>query len=282
MSGFIPAIRSEWHLARHGRWPRILVILPAVAAFARIALSRLRATAEQVRGAIAGGAAPGEVGGYGALVDGLSTALVLLSLLLAALAASSLAADREQGTARQLVVRCSSRSAWLAAKLVALLVFGCLAASLAGLSAWGAASWLHELGPVIEDGYELIGVDEIHDEVRRGVLLAIAPLPATIAFGLLVSVLSRSPVGAVSAALGALLAFDLFKGLVGDGASWVWAYHVPSLLDASSLADAARLVRGYSDILPDEEILRRNLLVPGPTALILLAATFLRLRRREL
>jgi hypothetical protein len=94
---------------------------------------------------------------------------------------------------------------------------------------------LWDFGPVVEDGYELIGSDEIRSEVWLGLRLALIPLPTALAFGVLVSVLAQSATQAVTAALGVTLALDVFKGVLGDAAHYLYASFQPSLIDQSYL-----------------------------------------------
>ena len=90
------------------------------------------------------------------------------------------------------------------------------------LVTFGSAALLWDFGPVIEDGYELIGTADIHAELRLGLSLALIPLPAAIALGVLVSVLSNSTTQALSLALGLTLGLDLFKSVLGGAADYLY------------------------------------------------------------
>ena len=105
---------------------------------------------------------------------------------------------------------------------------------------------------MVEDGFELIGEREILYEIHLGLLMAVLPLPAVIAFGLLVSVAAQSATQAVTLALGATLAMDIFKALLGEAAWYLYATFHPSLLDQSYLREVSRLVRGFSDVLVED------------------------------
>jgi hypothetical protein len=133
----------------------------------------------------------------------------------------------------------------------------------------------------VEDGFELISEAEIRTEIHAGLLLALLPLPAAIAFGLLVSVCAQSATQAVTTALGLTLAMDILKAMLGDYRHYLYASFQPSLLDQSYLQDVSRLVRGYSDVLIDERIQDLNLWVPVPTMLLLLALTLLIVRWKK-
>jgi hypothetical protein len=254
-----------------------------VGAALRIGLGRVREASGELEGALLGqGVAESSTAtGYGALADGLQTGFTLVYLAFAALAAYWIAADREQGIARQLLVRRVSRGAYVVSKYVLLVTLALGVSTLVGLASWIASASLYELGPVVEDGYELIGEEEIRKEIALAVRLALAPLPAAIALGLLVSVCARTPTGAVSTVLALTVAFDLFKGSLGDASMYVYAHYAPSLADASYLSDVTRLVRGFSDVFVEEGVLRLNALVPWPEALAFLGAAVGIAYRRE-
>ena len=140
---------------------------------------------------------------------------------------------------------------------------------------------LWDFGPVVEDGFELIGEEEIASEIKLGLELALLPLPAAIAFGVLVSVVANSATQAVVSALGLSLVLDVFKGMLGEYAYYLYATFQPSLLDQSYLQDVGRLVRGYSDVLVDERFLELNQWVPLPALLILVVASLFVVQKRK-
>ena len=131
-------------------------------------------------------------------------------------------------------------------------------------------------------GKKLISESEIREEIALGIQLALLPLPAAIAFGLLISVSAQSATQAVSTALGITLAIDIFKGLLGDLALYLYASFQPSLIDQSYLQSVSRIVRGYSDVLIDDRVLQLNMWVPFPALLIFFAASLWIVQRRKL
>ena len=141
---------------------------------------------------------------------------------------------------------------------------------------------LWEYGAIVEDGFELISEQEIHEEIWLGLRLALVPLPAAIAFGLLISVSSQSATQAVTAALGITLAIDIFKGLLGDMSNYLYASFQPSLIDQSYLQSVSRIVRGYSDILIDDSVLQLNMWVPFPALALFFAASLWIVQRRKI
>lgn len=286
LSGFRAALSSDVYLAMRSRWLRVVVLAPGLAAAGSVFLERLRATREAAQDALLGSAtaaaSTGSERGYGALVGGLSAGLTVASIVLLAVAAHSIASERERGLVRHLLVRRVSRSGYVAAKYVFLLLLSFAVVAIVGLGASGAAAAVYELGPVVEDGYEIIGVAEMQSEITRGVALALAPLPAALALGLFLSLAARSTTMAVSVALALALGFDLLKGSLGEISRYVYAFHQPSLIDTSWLKEVGQLVRGFSDVFVEDEVLFLNAVVPWPAALLFFVAALLLGSRREM
>lgn len=277
MNGFAAALRCELYAALRAPGPRLILLAPA-------ALAVLRALAVKL-GGIGAAAADGfdraaAESAWGQHADGLGAGLTLLGLMLVAQAAYSFSHERDTGVIRHVLVRAASRPAAVLAKLLTLNLLALPAAALLAAASYGAAGALWEYGPVVEDGFELIGTAEIRRELALGLYMALLPLPAAIAFGMLVSVCAGSATSAVAAALGLTLAMDAFKSLLGGASRYLYAAYQPSLLDRSYLGEVSRIVRGYSDVLVDERALMLNELVPWPSALLLAAAALAAARRR--
>ena len=286
MTGFTTALRAELFIALRSYGSRIAVLAPLLIVAAQLIVTRLGEAGAEARDALLdttsfGSEAP-VVTAYGYFVDGLSTGLTLLVLILVALSAHSFAFDRDTGLLRHLLIRRVSRPAVIAAKLVQLHLTALLALTLLLLGSWAVSAWLWDFGPVVEDGFELIGEAEIRAEILLGLRLALLPVPAVIAFGMLVSVVTHSTTQAVTTALGINLALDLFKATLGESAYYLYATFQPALLDQSYLGDVSSLVRGFSDVLIDQQFLQMNTLVPIPQMLILVLLSLWLVRRRPL
>lgn len=283
MGSFAVALRSELYLALRGRGLRVLLVIPAAAAVLRIALGELQSVTEQAREALRGGAAVAavELNAHASFVDGSLTGLILAYLMIVALAAHGVASDRDTGIIRHLLIRRVSRVGLVIARFVFLLFVGLVMVAVVLAAAWGCAALFHDFTAVIEDGYEIIGPAEMREEILRGLGLAIVPLPAAVGFGILISVCARSATQAVAVALGLILAFDLFKPLLGDVSLYVYAFYHPSLVDESYLGEVARIVRGFSDVFVEEGVTSLNVLVPVPETLVFLViAAAVAARRR--
>ena len=283
MSNLPAALRLELFLSRHSLAAKIVVLAPALVCLARFALVWLNQAGQQARAGLIGAdafALAQARNAYGHFVDGMNTGLTILALLLVALAAYDFSSERDIGSIRHVLIRRAGRASIVLAKLLRLHILALLALALLGLAAWGGGALLWDFGPVVEDGFELIGEDEILHEIHLGLLMAVIPLPAVIAFGLLVSVAAQSATQAVTLALGATLAMDIFKALLGERAWYLYATFHPSLLDQSYLREVSRLVRGFSDVLVRDSFFVFNQWVPAVSLPVFaLAAVFVAQKR---
>jgi len=286
MDGFITALKAELFVALRSNSTRLVVLLPAVISALQLVLVSFRSAGDQARDALTGqGFGPGTVDGadaWGALVDAMSTGLTLIGLTLVAYAAWSFASDKDSGALRHLLIRRVSRRALVLAKLATAHIVGALSVALMLAVAIVVANGLWQFGPVVEDGYELIGTAEIHSEIRIGLLLALVPLPAAIALGMLISVSTQNATQAITAALGLTLALDIFKALMGNFSSYLYVTYQSSLLNESYLDDVSRLVRGFSDVLIDPTALQLNQWAPWPQFLLFVVLSLIVVQYRKL
>lgn len=284
MNGFVAALKAEIYVALRSNSTRLLVLLPSLLVIARAIVVRLTETGQQAREALLGQEVEAVTGSnaWGHFVDSFSTGLTLLSLTLVAYAAWTFASDRDSGALRHILIRRASRPALILAKLSMVYLLALCALGLMSASVGTISALLWDFGPVVEDGYELIGSAEIRAEVGRGLRLALLPLPTALAFGLLVSVCAQSATQAVTTALGITVALDIFKGVLGERAYYLYATFQPSLIDQSYLQDVSRLVRGYSDVMIDNRVLQLNEWVPLPQMLLFVVLALLLVRGKKL
>ncbi|MDO9478539.1 MAG: ABC transporter permease subunit [Pseudohongiella sp.] len=297
MQGLLTAIKAEIFVFTHSRAIQLLCVIPALIAASQLVLVRSLAASSDARAALMGADnAPGGFGGggfgsagtiegadaWGALVDALGTGLTLISLIVIAYAAWSFASDRDLGVVRHLLIRRVSRPALVMSKLIQAHLLALVSITLMLLVTFGSAALLWDFGPVVEDGYELIGTEEIRAELRLGLSLALIPVPAAIALGVLISVLCNSTTQALSVALGLTLGLDLFKSVLGGAADYLYASYMVSLLDESYLDDVARLVRGFSDVMIDPSVLQLNQWVPWPQMVLFVVLALVMVRHKKL
>ncbi|MGQ0552775.1 MAG: ABC transporter permease subunit [Planctomycetota bacterium] len=287
MSGGLRVFRTEWYRLTHGRVAAgaalFLAAVSALRVYAAYLADQAR-YADTVRRALSQGrevpALPGPGNAWEPFVDGFGTGLTVGTLLLLIASARAVAGDRENGLLRVARTRSASRSGLVVGRALQGLVLVLATMTVTGLASWGAASALYDFGPVIEDNYELVASEELHLQFRIALLATLAPLLGTWAWGLAVSAAVRTGTGAVSAALASYLAFDLFKGVLGESKYWVFAAFNPSFVDDSFLKQLSGIARGLSDAGYSEALLRQNLLLPWPqTALLLVLAGWITSRR---
>ena len=283
MSPFLIAMRAELFVALRQRRLWLLLLLPTVAAIIRLLLIRINVASANLQQSLSGRTPSENVDfAYGYLVDGLLTGLVFIYILFMAMAAFSFSSDRDQGTVRHLIIRQSSRLQVLAAKALVLHGQAIIACICLFVITFLLSAIFWDFGPVIEDGYELISVAEIHDELRTGIILALLPLPACLCLGVFFSVVTNSALQAVSVAVGISLLLDIFKGALGSKANFLYLNFQPSLLDNSYLHEVSRIVRGFSDVLIDEQVMQFNYWLPIPQAIIFLIVALVLVRRKNL
>lgn len=285
MNGLLVAIKSELFVALRTFASKLIVAAPALVAAAQLMLLKLTEAGQQARDTLLGESGFEQSvanNAYGFFVDGLTTGLTMLGLLLVAQSAYSFSYDSDIGSIRHILIRRVSRGSVLTAKLIHLHLLALLSVLLLLITSYAMSGMLWEYGAIVEDGFELISEQEIHEEIWLGLRLALVPLPAAIAFGLLISVSSQSATQAVTAALGITLAIDIFKGLLGDMSNYLYASFQPSLIDQSYLQSVSRIVRGYSDILIDDSVLQLNMWVPFPALALFFAASLWIVQRRKI
>lgn len=284
-NGLETAIKVEFFVSLRTFGSKLIILAPALVVVMQYLIIKLQETSSQARASLLGGnsfdAAVAE-NAYGYFVDGLSTGLTMLGLLLVAQAAYSFSYERDVGAVRHLLIRRISRPSLIIAKLFHIHVLALLSLLLLMAVSYICSGWLWEFGPIVEDGFELISEAEIREEIGLGLQLAIVPIPPAIAFGLLISVSAHSTTQAITTALGITLAIDIFKSTLGDFSHYLYATFQPSLLDQSYLQDVSRIVRGFSDVLVDERVLQLNRWVPWPALIIFLCLALVIVQRRKI
>ena len=97
----------------------------------------------------------------------------------------------------------------------------------------------------------------------------------------MISAIAQTAAQALMTALGLTLAIDIFKSTLGNYADYLYARFLPSLIDTSYLSDVSRLVRGYSDVLVDANVLQMNTLIPLPTVIIFIGIALFIIKRKK-
>ena len=284
-NGLETAIKAEFFVSLRTFGSKLIILAPALVVVMQYLIIKLQETSAQAWDSLLGENSFDDAvaeNAYGYFVDGLSTGLTMLGLLLVAQAAYSFSYERDVGAVRHLLIRRISRPSLIIAKLFHIHVLALLSLLLLMAVSYICSGWLWEFGPIVEDGFELISEAEIREEIVLGLQLAIVPIPPAIAFGLLISVSAHSTTQAITTALGITLDIDIFKSTLGDFSHYLYATFQPSLLDQSYLQDVSRIVRGFSDVLVDERVLQLNRWVPWPALIIFLCLALVIVQRRKI
>jgi ABC-type transport system involved in multi-copper enzyme maturation permease subunit len=285
MNGFVIALKSELFIARNTFSSKFILFAPAAFAILQSLLTWLTEVGTSTRNNLMSNSNFDDIvnlNAYGHFVDGMSTGLTILSLLVVAQAAYSFSYDRDTGIVRHILIRRASRPALILAKLFQINLLAITSIAILMITSYLISGFLWEFGAIIEDGFELISEEEILAEISMGLKLAIVPLPAAIAFGLFVSTIAQSATQAITTALGITLAIDIFKSMLGSYADYLYARFQPSLIDASYLQDVSRIVRGYSDVLVNADVLQLNLWAPLPAFVIFVGLTIFSIKRKNI
>jgi len=285
MNGFVTALKSELFIARNTFSSKFILFAPAAFAILQSLLTWLTEIGTSTRNNLMSNSNFDDIvnlNAYGHFVDGMSTGLTILGLLVVAQAAYSFSYDRDTGIVRHILIRRASRPALILAKLFQINLLAIISIAILMITSYLISGFLWEFGAIIEDGFELISEEEILAEISMGLKLAIVPLPAAIAFGLFVSTIAQSATQAITTALGITLAIDIFKSMLGSYADYLYARFQPSLIDASYLQDVSRIVRGYSDVLVNVDVLQLNLWAPLPAFVIFVSLTIFSIKRKNI
>ena len=285
MNGFVIALKSELFIARNTFSSKFILFAPAAFAILQSLLTWLTEIGTSTRNNLMSNSNFDDIvnlNAYGHFVDGMSTGLTILGLLVVAQAAYSFSYDRDTGIVRHILIRRASRPALILAKLFQINLLAIISIAILMITSYLISGFLWEFGAIIEDGFELISEEEILAEISMGLKLAIVPLPAAIAFGLFVSTIAQSATQAITTALGITLAIDIFKSMLGSYADYLYARFQPSLIDASYLQDVSRIVRGYSDVLVNVDVLQLNLWAPLPAFVIFVGLTIFSIKRKNI
>ena len=191
MNGLRTALKCEAFITLHTFSGKLILLAPSIVVILQFLLLRLTEAGQAARDNLLSNPSFDEVvanNAYGYYVDGLSTGLTMLGLLLVAQAAYSFSFDRDTQAARHLLVRRVSRPSLIIAKLLHLHVLGALSCLFLIVLAYLMSGFFWEFDAIVEDGFELISEEEIRNEITTGLRLALIPLPAAIAFGVFISV----------------------------------------------------------------------------------------------
>ena len=283
--GLVSCLKSEMWIAARSLATYLAVLLPSVVVVVYLLMNRAVELTTEARERFVNVDTPFDgayATGFGHLVDSMLVALTCIVLIMTTYAAWSLVNDYRTGTVRHLVTRVASRHAVFLAKFASVHVLAIVTLVLAIATAYVLAGSLWTYESVVEDGYELISESEIRSEILLGAGLALITIPASIALGVLVSVVSKSPVQSTTITLAVLVMYGLFQPYFGSYADYCFLTFTPLLFDASYLRDVSDIVRGYSDVYTSASAIRLNLWVPLIQGTAMCALAYFIIDRRRL
>ena len=263
--GFLVCLKSELWIAFRNFSTYLAVLLPSCITALFLAMSRIAELTSEARERFTNIEVPfgGDYAtGYGNLVDGMLVSLSCIVLVVTTYAAWSFANDCRTGTVRLFVTRVASRHALILAKISAVHILAILSLVFAFATAYFLAGSLWTYESVVEDGYELISEMEIQSEILLGAGLALITIPASISFGMLVSVSANSPVQSTVITLAILVTYGFFQPYFGSLAEYCFLTFTPLLFDASYLREVSDIVRGFSDVYISDSTIRLNSWIP--------------------
>ncbi|HEO72639.1 MAG TPA: hypothetical protein ENN80_15385 [Candidatus Hydrogenedentes bacterium] len=138
-------------------------------------------------------------------------------LLLLAYSAGLISAELSSGTIRLALVRPVRRWEWLAAKLFLGITYAVALTASAGVTSWLIALVLGDIAGVSYGGEVVFTAQSMLYSYLLGAVLSLAPLSATVAYGVLFSTCTRNTGAATAAAIGIWVAVDTVKHQIGLG-----------------------------------------------------------------
>lgn len=284
MSGTWRVLRAELFRILHSRVTQVAALFLVLVPMLHVATARYVDSAERLDAARRGRELLGleEGRGWAPMVEAWRVGLALGALLLLISGARAIAGDRDSGVLRLASTRTASRLALAAGRVLVGPVLVTSAVILTGLGAYLSTELWFDFGDLVEDGYVILEASELRYELLMAISSAVPALWAVHAFGLLISALSRGATLAVAGSVALFLAFDLFKGSMGQSRFWCFATYSPSFIDNSAMQEMVGLAHGYSDAGFPEHLLRMSHVLPAPQALLLAGVAAWVLTRKRL
>lgn len=154
-------------------------------------------------------------GDFGFIAD-TTTVINLLGLLLVlSFCAGLVSAEQASGTIRQVLVRPLRRHEFLAAKLLTGMTYATILLALVGAASWTLALMLGDVTAVTFGDDVIYTGREMRNAYALGLLLALLPQSATVAYAVMISCLTRSTGAAVGGAVGIWIVTDMLKHRLG-------------------------------------------------------------------
>jgi hypothetical protein len=282
MRSCLAAFLSELYRTRCRRTALLVLSLPAVTSVLRIffgVASERMQRARQLAEGVEWSSVPEN--GFGPLGDGVLAGSMMLTFVALALGASVWVRDRESGVLSYSLLG-QTRVACLAGKILAVLAQVFLMNVVLVLASLAAAALLYDLGPVVEEGFEMATAGELWSDFCAGCVASVPAFLGVALLGVVMSVVAHSTAAAVAGGLGLAILFDFLHGTLGEKARYVVLTYAPSIGRGAPLDRLPNILRAFSDAAWESGELREAVTIAAVegAALVLLAGLIVVLRRR--
>ncbi len=277
LSRFFTVLRFELGKALRARFTWMVIFLSAAASVLTVMLDQATRT---VRAAIDNGS---EIvpSAYLGFAKGMTAGLVLGGVLLLLYASMIMANEGHWRTFKTIIPRPHHRWEWVAGKYALLLLLALVMITAVGCASFAAGAYFGDYGAIAEEGYEIYDAAFMRRSSWLAVELALLPLAALCAFGLMFSVMTDHSGIAASASLGAFIILETAKGSMPEGKYYLFNTFMPSLVDTSYFQALRGFADGLSDAGWEDGVMWYNMVSPLAAAVICFTVAVALFRRRD-
>lgn len=212
---------------------------------------------------------------------GASNGFVLGGILLLLYASMLFSNEGGWQTYKTIILRPHRRIEWVAGKFALLLIviaMLCVSVCTTALALSGA---LGDYTAIEEEGFVFLEASEMRHETLKALALAVPPMIAVAAFGLMISTMTDHTGVAASAALGTYVILETAKESMEEGRLYLFNSFMPSLIDRSYFDVLRKLAEGYLDEPWEENVLQFAIATPLISAGVFLVVAAVIFGRRN-
>lgn len=266
LGSYLAVVRFECAKAARAKITWMTLLLPVVLALLTIWGDQ---TYRQIESAMIEGESPGAPSAYLMFARAASNGLTLGGIMLLLYASMIVANEGNWKTFKTIMLRPHRRTTWIAGKFTLLLMMSlAVVGAVAGMSAL-AAGIVGDYGDIAEEGYVIFEAAFMRRSSFVTLGLAILPMMALAAFGLVVSTMTDHTGIATSGALGAYIVLEVMKSSMREGRMYLFNTFVPSLVDTSYFQALRGFAEGLSDTGWEEKAIYYNMAAPAAWVVVL-------------
>lgn len=210
-----------------------------------------------------------------------SNGITLGGLLLLLYSSMLVASEGHWRTFKTIMLRPHRRIEWIAGKFALLFLLSIVLLACVMTAAFLAARMSGRYGDIAEEGYVIFEAAFMRRSSLAAIALAVGPLVALAAFGLMFSTMTDHTGIATSASLGAYFVLEMAKSSTNGGRNFFFNTFVPSLSDTSYFQALRGFAQGLSDTGWEDITFRYNVGTPVASAALFLAIAALIFCRRD-